>query len=367
MSTAPIAITGRGVISPFGVGNDAFAEGLRADRPARRAQGGLGPAGEACTLEGFEASRYLGSKGTRVLDRTMGFAITATGLALQDAALPASPQRSASTGLVLGTSNGSPRSTFEYTRETLVGKKPYLVSPELFPNTVMNGAAGQCAIWHQLRAVNTTLSGGRMAGLLALRYASRMLRLEHADVVVAGGVEEFSQEMAWASQLAADAIGEPSPVLGEGCAMFVLQRSSGAPGGAGRPRAELLACEVRLAAAATSVGSPLAGALGECIGRALASAGVAPQDVWAVSRRRSGLSALDEAEDSALARALGGREVERPLDIARLVGECFSASGALQLAALLEAFERDGRPGRVGIVTSLAHGGGVGCAVVRGA
>src|SRR5699024_7600310 len=79
-------------------------------------------------------------------------------------------------GLVLGTHTGSAQSIMDFTRESLVSAKPFYVDPSLFPNTVMNCAAGQSAIWHQLKGPNTTIAGGRGTGLLALQYALRLQR-----------------------------------------------------------------------------------------------------------------------------------------------------------------------------------------------
>jgi len=366
-----IAISGWGVISPIGIGAAAFTAAVRAGRTGRRDLEGPAaslPCTEACTIPEFEAARFLGTKGTRVLDRTMALAVSATGLALRDGGIEVTPERAPYIGLVLGTSNGSAKSTFEYTRETLIGKKPYLVSPELFPNTVMNGAAGQCAIWHKLRALNTTISGGRLAGVLTLRYATRMLRFGYAEMVVAGGVEEFSAEMAWASHLAAQANGEAMPLLGEGCAMFLLERGDRAQAAGRRVLAEVLSCEMGVYGSIDGHAAALQTAgLAGCVRRALDRAAVSAKEVWVVSRRQSGLRELDSLEDQGLRLALDGHTPERQVRVGCLLGECFSASGAMQLSALLAvlAGEPEAR-GRVGLMTSVAHGGGVGCVVVRG-
>ncbi|MCP5877146.1 hypothetical protein NL390_32295, partial [Klebsiella pneumoniae] len=70
------------------------------------------------------------------------------------------------TALVLGTTTGSAESMMNFTRSSLEAEKPFYVDPALMPNAVMNCAAGQCAIWHQLKGPNTTIAGGRAAGLL---------------------------------------------------------------------------------------------------------------------------------------------------------------------------------------------------------
>src|SRR5712691_2258998 len=242
-----LAISGWGVISAIGIGPEAFGAALRAGQcGCKRVEGGADgalPTDLACTVPEFEPARFLGPKGTRVMDRTTGLAVAATGMALAHSGVTITRENEDRVGMVLGTSNGSMRSTFEYTRETLGPGKPYLVSPELFPNTVMNCAAGQCAIWHNLKALNPTISGGRLAGVLALRYARRMLRSGYADLVLAGAVEEFCPELAWGSFLATASRTSDRAVLGEGAAIFALESRQAAEAAGRTPRAEVLACE----------------------------------------------------------------------------------------------------------------------------
>jgi 3-oxoacyl-[acyl-carrier-protein] synthase II len=369
--TVELAITGWSVISSVGIGIETFSENVRQGRSGARVLAGYAagtlPFEQACTVPEFEATRFLGSKRTRTLDRATTMAVTATGMALQHSALEITPANESQVGVVLGTSNGSLKSTCEFTRQTFVQRRPHLVSPELFPNTVMNCAAGQCAIWHKLKAVNTTIAGGRLAGLLALRYAARILRAGYAEALVTGGVEEFSEELAWGAYHTSQGQIGSDVLLGEGGAMFVLEPARAAEA-AGRTRlATVLACEAGVYASTNGVRAQVQmEGLAACIRRALDRAGVLPDDVWGISARESGFSDLDDIEDRALRITLGTTGGRCRLAIARLAGDCFSASGALQLAGLLALFARDRRgAGRIGVVTSLAHGGGVGCAVIR--
>ena len=63
-----------------------------------------------------------------------------------------------------------------------------------FANTVINAAAGQAAIWHDLRGVNSTIAGGIPSGLQALAYATELIRSGQATVLLAGGAEELCFE-----------------------------------------------------------------------------------------------------------------------------------------------------------------------------
>jgi 3-oxoacyl-[acyl-carrier-protein] synthase II len=365
-----LVITGWGVISPIGIGVEEFIAGFDSGRSGKKRvapQDGPVPLPplEACTIPDFDVAKILGTKkGTRVLDRTAALAVAATAMAIRHSGIHTAPDYESGFGVVLGTSNGTMHRTVEYTVETLHPEKPYMVSPEAFPNTVMNFAAGQCAIAHRLRALNTTVSGGRLACITALRYASRMIQLGYADGVLTGSVEELSPTMVWGASTTARARGHETPLLGEGGAMFTLERSDLAEKAGRKPLAELLACEAGFHG---RPGRDPADTLAACIERALGRAGLSAADVLAVSLRESGMSTLDGIESRAVEKALGGHRPARRLTIASQVGECFSASGSFQISALLAMHHasRD-TAGRVGLVTSVTHGGAVGCALLRG-
>lgn len=71
-------------------------------------------------------------------------------------------------------------------------------------------------------------------------------------------------------------------------------------------------------------------------------------------------------ETATLEAGLGAETVRR-LPVARLVGECHAAQGALQLAAVLAHHRQDAAlDGRPALITSFTPEGGVGAAVVRG-
>src|SRR5262249_19598300 len=113
---------------------------------------------------------------------------------------------------------------------------PEYASPLDFSNTVINAAAGQVAIWHSLRGVNSTIAAGAAAGLHAIGYATRLIRTGRAPALVAGGAEELCFESFLGFLNAGlltreDAPGAHVPfdarrsgcALGEGAAFLVLE------------------------------------------------------------------------------------------------------------------------------------------------
>jgi 3-oxoacyl-[acyl-carrier-protein] synthase II len=375
LPTTGAYVTGWSTLSPFGVGRESFVDGLCAGRSGQLPEpepSGPPPAGYP--VPDFEPARLLAGRSIRTLDRMTLMVIAASGMLLdgRDRDDTGTAERG-SVGLVLGTSTGSLASITDFLKDTFVREKPYFVDPAAFPNTVMNGPAGRTAIWHGLRGLNSTISGGHATGLEALRYAARMIRRGYAETLVVGSVEELSAPVGWAAgELRAGA----STPLGEGCVMFLL-RGAGAAGGAagngaggadrfGAPLAELVDFEFGVVPWDADVDTR-AVRLAEAIRLLLGRTGIDPADLWLVSLAQSGDGELDEAERAGVDQGLGtaGAEVRR-IAVSQQVGNSFSALAGFQVAGVLAMAERetDGA-NRPSLVTTLGADGAVGCAVIR--
>ncbi|MFF0294321.1 beta-ketoacyl synthase N-terminal-like domain-containing protein [Kitasatospora sp. NPDC004614] len=369
VAVEPLAITAAGVVTPAGLGLDALGAALAGapvagGDPADVTAETLPPRPVRVAPE-LPVAELLGKKGNRQLDRTTKLALIATRLALDVAAAgtpESGPVTTARSGVVLGTSTGSIRSSSEYSRETLELEKPYLVNPGLFPNTVMNCAAGQVAIRHGLHGVNATLAGGHLSGLQAVKYARNALRQGHADRLLVGGVEEFCAQSAWGWHRSGALA--PGAAVGEAAALLLLEPADAARESGRRTLAQALACEVGFGGTDVASGG-LSAALARVVGAALERSGVTPAEVGALSLGASGQSGLERIEERAVARVLGALP-ERVLRAKRVLGESFSAGGAVQIAAVLAVWEREQAPaGSVALVTSLSPDGQVGCLVLR--
>jgi 3-oxoacyl-[acyl-carrier-protein] synthase II len=353
-----IAITGCGVVSAAGVGLDRLKElldGRLVPRPAAEEAESYPPMAVRMAPE-LELSDYVPRKGTRRLDRMAGLAVITSKLALESAGRAGDDGLRARTGVTVGTSTGSVRSTSEIAAETLGQDEPYNISPSRFPNTVLNSCAGQIAIWNSLKGVNATLAGGHASSASAIRYGCNAIRQGQADSMLVGGIEEMSPQLAWAwhgsGQLTERA------ALGEGCALLVAER----PDIVGdRPvLADLLAAQ-------TGHRDPrdgLARGLAAIITRVLDRGGVRAEQIDVVSLGAGAQLGARRIEEQGVRLALGfDAELVRPSDV---LGECYSAGGALQAAALLARWSGGEHPAeRHALVTSLGRDGGVGCFLLR--
>ncbi|KJK59489.1 beta-ketoacyl synthase N-terminal-like domain-containing protein [Saccharothrix sp. ST-888] len=348
------------VVSPFGMDTAGFASGLRSGRAADLPldpESWQVPVERACLVPGFSNREVLGRKGTRSMDRVTGLAVAAVGRLLQDARGERIPGVGEDAALVLGTNTGSAQSIMDFTRDSLVQEKPFFVDPARFPNTVMNCAAGQSAIWHRLKGPNTTIAGGRASGLLALNYAMRLKKSGHATTVLFGAVEEFSAARSW---LEWHTRGRTEAVLGEGAAVLLLE-SDEVSAEHGRPGlAQVLGLEFGVY---HEPGTEYA-VLVDCVRRLLARTGLRSDELRYLADSHAGQDAAT-AEQAALAEVFGSHRPER-VRCAELIGDTNAAAAAFQIAAVLAAAE--GQPdaaGGVALITSIDRDGVVGCAALR--
>lgn len=348
--TPRIVVTGVGVISPLGAGIDAFADGLWSGRSA------VGPSarfpGSAIAEFGeFNPAPWLGNKGVRVLDRGTRFLCVAAQMALSSTCLlqDAASEGDAGLGLVCGTMFGGVHSIAMFDWSGLV-EGPSMVSPMEFPNTVINAPAGQAAIKHKLRGVNSTICAGLASGLQAIQYAADFLRFGRARYLMAGGMEEVCDEAA----LGFSKLGIASPTgnvrpfgsdrdgsaPGEGAALWMLESEETARARGIEPWLEI--CGFGAANDASPEGAENA------IGQALEDAGVGPGEIGCIIASANG-SRSDAFEARAL-RCVFGDDLERiPLSAPKAaMGEVMGGSGAFCAVTAGLALQRQEAPPTAG-------------------
>lgn len=353
--SAPV-ISAWSAVSPYGVGRAEFSDGIRT---ARTAIGTLdraeypGPFDEAGLVPGFSAAAALGKKGTRSMDRVTALAVTVVGKLLDECG-PELTGRPEQVGLVLGTGSGSVQSIMDFTRDSLTGDKPYHVDPARFPNTVMNRAAGQSAIWHGIKGPNTTIAGGWLTGLLALSYAMRIYRAGRCARVLCGAAEEYSVQRAWLEWRGRGGAGP----LGEGAGVMVFESEDSAREAGRAPVAKVLAIRFGAFGAAADAGRTLTGLVREV----LDGTGSDPAAVRIVAPVDDA-SDFGEVERSAVVEALGSDD-QRWVRCRPLIGDTSAAATSLQLAAAL-SMAGDAAPGDLALVTAIdPDGGTAGCALL---
>lgn len=357
-----IAITGVGVVAPNGIGKEAFWNncfaGVSGIRPVTLFDTHRYRCHRAGEITDFAPEAYVGSKGLRTLDRTTRLALVAAQLALQDAQMPLPPAPGNDLGVVLGSTTGSLHSISDF---DLVGLRegPRYVNPALFPNAVINAPASQVAIRFKLHGLNSTIATGFTAGLDALGYALDMLQLERAQALLVGAVEELCLEtflgfyrlgllapvdeaQPWLTPFDSKRCGT---LLGEGAAFFFLEPLDRARRRQARVHAEILGYGTTFHPDALHRHDDAATGPIQALTQTLDLAGLRPDEVDHISACANGTMSIDAMEATALRAVFGSRTSCIPTSAVKsMVGESFSASGALQVAAAIGAIDRQQTP-----------------------
>lgn len=355
-----VVITGLGLVSPLGDSparlHDSLCQGLSAIKPIQL----FGTAGLGCPLGGeildFDAAKYLGQRNLRPLDRTSRLVASAAQLALEDSGWSAEMRNAQELGLVLGTMFCSVHTISEFDRRALEAGPTY-ASPMDFSNTVINAAAGQTAIVHNLRGVNTTISTGVTSGLEAISYAAELIRSGRVRAVLAGGADELCFESFYGFDRAGvlcrsdNSAGDfPIPfdtrrngsALGEGAALLMLEDAALARERGAHVLGEIKGHGSGYDCSRGRDGRDSVEAIASAIRQALSDAFLLPHEIDCLSASASGSPIGDRHEAEGIFAGLNGQTHKLPVTaIKSMLGETLGASGPMQAVALLETM-RDG-------------------------
>jgi 3-oxoacyl-(acyl-carrier-protein) synthase len=370
----PRAITGVGVVSALGIGRVAFYDAMKSGAAPSYDDGAVEtfdaskyPRLPVAEVRGFDATKHLGDKGLRSLDRLTKLLIVAARQALHDAGLKKDGAWSAGSadtvGIVVSNAYGSLEAISELDRVATLEDARY-INPSRFPLTVSNSAAGYASIWEELRAVNVSVSDGNCGSLDAAACADVLLDQARARAILVGGAEAMSEALFLAfHKLGALAEGA---CIGEGAALFALEDRTAADARGAHVLAEITGYGTSFAPPEkeSALVHASSEALEVAIRDALADAQVERSAVDVVVSGVSGLRAFDEAELLAIRRSV--REDVKVLTPKRALGETLGAGGAMGMLAAVWALSNGHGP-RTALVTSLGYYGNASAVVMRAA
>lgn len=348
-----VVVTGIGVLSPVGIGRQEYCGGLF------RGETGFGTinlfdttdfnvhiAGE---ITRFDPVAFLGKKGLRTLDRSTKLICSAAKLAIDDAGLQITEENTGSIGVSVGSTFGSLHSISQFDREGLI-EGPKYVNPSHFPNTVLNSPASQVSIRFKIKGFNTTVSTGFCASLDALSYAADFIRLNRVSAVLAGGVEELCEETFLffhkLGYLSGCDGSEPlccpfdarrnGAILSEGAAILVLEEERHALIRGSNILAKIAGHGNSFDPGTDCYFNYTGNGLKKAITLALKDASLPPEAIEYISSTANSTKRLDTMETKVIKDVFGEHSRNIPVSsIKSMVGETFSASGALSVAAAL--------------------------------
>jgi 3-oxoacyl-[acyl-carrier-protein] synthase II len=253
-----VAVTGVGLVSPLGIGNQENWDALVAGKS------GVGPitrfdaSGFACRIagevKGFDPSLYMEKKEIKKMDTFIHYAMAAAQFAMNDSGLPVDDGNRERIAVVIGSGIGG-LPIIEETQKNYLQRGPRVISPFFITALIANEAAGNVSIKYGLKGPNLATVTACTTGAHAVGEAYRMIQYGDADAAIAGGTESVITPLAVGGFAVMRALStrndEPERasrpwdrerdgfVMGEGAGLVVLEEMEAAKERGARIYAEL--------------------------------------------------------------------------------------------------------------------------------
>ncbi len=369
-----VVITGVGAVSPFGVGWDAWVQGLRAGTSATRRIALFDPASPvpdaphiealacqvAAEVPNFSPSHWVAPKDLDRVPRVVPLALAATREALDNAGLSdmSAAQKSA-TGVVLGSGGGG--SSYSETQLHNWYLQVGRVSPYAISSSIAGMVSSEISIAHGFRGRSHTVSDGCTSSSDALGYALDLVRSGREKRLLVGGADgcvtpgmmagfELMRAVPthWndcpAKASRPFCLDRNGFVLGEGSWMFVVEELETALARGARIRAEICGygatCE---AYHRVALKEPDEAA--RAMTMALQDAGIEAAQLDYVNLHGTATPLNDPLETAAIKMALGETAFSTPMSSTKSqIGHPQGASGSAGIAAILAGMEGNFAP-----------------------
>lgn len=210
-SSDTVALTGCGWVTPFAAGSIADVLDVAENVLNPTLKDGICWAVPNEILDGgFNLCREITS------ERVAWMSAVAIEHTLRSASLSAKSLDSDRAGLILGCAAAGMNGMIAFAGDVRE-KSARFVSPIQFPQTVGNYPAGALARAYGLRGPNITIASGSASGLDAIIEGCSLLAAGRADLILAGGTEQWSRGLL-------NEESDPNVHTSEGSCWFVLER-----------------------------------------------------------------------------------------------------------------------------------------------
>ena len=354
-----VVVTGVGIVSPLGVGVEHVWKRLIkgesgissiqsfdvSDLPAKIA--GQVPRGETSSGN-FNPDDFVTPKDQKKMDDFIVMAMAAAHEAVTDAGWePKTDAERNSTGVMIGSGIGG-LSVINETSQILKEKGPRRVSPFFIPAALINLASGHVSIKYGFRGPNHSVVTACATGSHAIGDAARMIMLEDADVMVAGGAESTINRLGIAGFAASRALStnfNDNPpaasrpwdkdrdgfVMGEGAGIVVLEEYEHAKARGAKIYAEVIG--YGMSGDAHHITAPAADGNGgfRAMQAALKRAKLNPSDIDYINAHGTSTPLGDEIELGAVKRLFGEHAYQLTMSSTKsAIGHLLGAAGAVE-------------------------------------
>lgn len=362
MELKRVVVTGMGAITPLGNTVDDYWNNLVA---------GVSGADKitlfdaskfrtkfACEVKGFDATHYLDRKEARKIDRFTQFALVVSDQAMADAGLSKDNINPDRVGVVFASGIGG-LITFQHeVTDFARGDGTPRFNPFFIPKMILDIAAGQISMRHNLRGPNFAVVSACASSTNAIIEAYNLIRLNKASIILTGGSEAVISEAGVGGFNAMKAMSERNDdpktasrpydkdrdgfVMGEAAGMLVLEELEHA-----KARGAKIYCEIAgggATADAHHITAPHPEGLGarNVMLVALDDAGMQADEIDYINTHGTSTPIGDGAEVKAIVQVFGEHAYKLNISATKsMTGHCLGAAGVIEAIASIKAVMHD--------------------------
>ncbi len=365
-----VVVTGLGLVTPLACGVEATWErlvngesGIRAiqdfdvsDLPSKIA--GQVPLGDTGS-DLFNADDWVSAKDRRKMDDFIVFAVAASAQAIEDSGWsPEDDDGCERTGVMIGSGIGGLKGIYDGA-VVLHERGPRKLTPFFIPAALINLAAGQVSIRYGFKGPNQAVVSACSTGAHAIGDASRLIMLDEADVMIAGGAEAAVFRLGMAGFSSARALStkyNDTPqrasrpwdrdrdgfVMGEGAGIVVLEEMEHAKRRGAEIHAEVIG--YGLSGDAYHITAPAQDGDGayRCMRNAIRRANLSVEDIDYINAHGTSTPLGDAIEVDAVKRCFGDHAYELMMSSTKsATGHLLGAAGSVEAIFSILAI-RDG-------------------------
>jgi 3-oxoacyl-[acyl-carrier-protein] synthase II len=353
-----VVITGLGLVTPLATGVEETWSRLLAGQSGAAKITRFDPSNVitqyACEVKrgdgsngSFNPDHWMEPKDQRKVDDFILYGMTAAVQAVADSGWePKSEEERCRTGVMIGSGIGGLQSIAE-TAVLIKERGPRRVSPFFIPGALINLISGQVSIRFGFKGPNHAVVTACSTGAHAIGDAARLIMLDDADVMLAGGAEApiceigiagFNACKALSTKRADDPTRASRPydadrdgfVMGEGAGVVVLEEYEHARARGAKIYAEVIG--YGLSGDAYHITAPAEDGDGgfRAMQAAVKRAGIAPGDIDYINAHGTSTMA-DTIELAAVERLLGNAAAQATMSSTKSsIGHLLGAAGAVE-------------------------------------
>ena len=354
-----VVVTGLGMVTPLGSGVDTTWANILAGKSGAAAITSFDvsdlAAQIACQIKRgdgshgtFNADDWMEPKEQRKVDDFIVYGIAAAKQALLDSGWsPKTYEEQTRSGVLIGSGIGGIGGIYDAS-VTLFEKGPRRISPFFIPGRLINLVSGHVSIEHGLKGPNHSVVTACSTGAHAIGDAARIIALDDADVMVAGGAESPINRLSLAGFAACRALStgfndRPEKasrpydkdrdgfVMGEGAGVVVLEEYEHAKARGAKIYAEVIGYGMSGDAYHITAPSEDGDGAFRCMQAALKRAGISAGDIDYINAHGTSTPMGDEIELRAVERLLGNHASHLAMSSTKSsTGHLLGAAGAIE-------------------------------------